>query len=193
MCLQNKESEPNASAVGKGLVKIRDKNSLFLEANDPYATEYNKGIYIDVFEAIEIPNIPNNIYKYLMHRIAYASWFYDTPRLLNINNIGRFFLYPISLLLHYPLLKLLMVGKKTHYSLTPFRYDYGCAKPIDSVLPCKDIEFEGHAFRGPNNPDMYLKLYYGNYLEVPAKNKRKSHAKLILLDKTQGEASYNCK
>ena len=49
----------------------------------------------------------------------------------------------------------------------PYVYKY------DDIYPTKDIKFENYTFRGPNNPDGFLKAHYGkNYMELPPKNKR---------------------
>ena len=40
--------------------------------------------------------------------------------------------------------------------------------PMSTIYPIKEIQFEGHSFLCPNNPDAYLKEYYGdNYLNLP--------------------------
>lgn len=52
----------------------------------------------------------------------------------------------------------------------PYIYNY------NDVYPTKDIKFEDTTFKGPNNPDVLLKVHYGeNYMELPPKNKRFSN------------------
>ena len=46
----------------------------------------------------------------------------------------------------------------------------------DSIFPTKPIMFNGETFRGPANPDAYLKDLYGDYMQLPPEDKRKGHA-----------------
>lgn len=38
------------------------------------------------------------------------------------------------------------------------------------------VEFEGFRFRAPADPDMYLRIGYGDYMKLPPENKRVNHA-----------------
>jgi len=43
------------------------------------------------------------------------------------------------------------------------------------IFPLKKYEFENTYFWGPNNADVLLSCCYGNYMELPSKEKRKPH------------------
>ena len=45
------------------------------------------------------------------------------------------------------------------------------------MLPVKDVFFEGHAVKIMNNPDHYLTLMYGNYMQLPPVEMRVAHRK----------------
>ena len=45
----------------------------------------------------------------------------------------------------------------------------------DIYFPSIKKEFEGHLFNVPNNYDMWLSTFYGNYMELPPIDKRKAH------------------
>jgi len=47
--------------------------------------------------------------------------------------------------------------------------------PNDVIFPLSKIEFEGHTFNAPNNPDEYLRILFGNYLELPEESARMTH------------------
>lgn len=51
----------------------------------------------------------------------------------------------------------------------------------DILLPHKDIKFEGHIFEGPADPDRLCKVIYGNYMELPPKDKRDRHKMDVVL------------
>ena len=46
---------------------------------------------------------------------------------------------------------------------------------MDEVYPFKRYQFEGELFWGPNDADEILKNVYGNYMELPPKEKRVGH------------------
>ena len=48
LVLQTEKTEKD-SGMGAGLVKIRDKNSLYIHDFDSFRSDYSKGIFIDVF------------------------------------------------------------------------------------------------------------------------------------------------
>ena len=49
----------------------------------------------------------------------------------------------------------------------PYIYKY------NDIYPTKNIKFENYTFRGPNNPDGFLKSHYGiDYMELPPIDKR---------------------
>ena len=54
---------------------------------------------------------------------------------------------------------------------------YGIAEYMgrDTFKQYLDIEFEGHTFKGIADYDEYLTLHYGNYMQLPPIEKRKSH------------------
>ena len=44
------------------------------------------------------------------------------------------------------------------------------------VFPCSTINFEGHEFPCPKNPDKVLTAIYGDYMQIPPEDKREIHA-----------------
>ena len=47
------------------------------------------------------------------------------------------------------------------------------------IFPTKRIPFEGFMASAPNNPDAMLKALFGNYMQIPPKEKRAVHATKI--------------
>lgn len=57
---------------------------------------------------------------------------------------------------------MLMYGPEyLHATVKYWAYDY------DMVFPLRPIQFEGHTFLGPNDPDLCLTLHYGDYMRLP--------------------------
>ena len=65
-------------------------------------------------------------------------------------------------------------------------HSYGsvyCHFPLDVILPYRLIQFEGHEFPGPSNPEAFLNLLYGEYMNLPPSEKRGGHdAKYVIWD-----------
>lgn len=47
--------------------------------------------------------------------------------------------------------------------------------PRKIMVPHKDIVFEGHVFEGPANPEELCRIAYGNYMDLPPRDKRDRH------------------
>lgn len=60
------------------------------------------------------------------------------------------------------------------------RYNEGLDQDI--ILPLKKYDFEGRKFYGPNNADKFLKIGYGNYMEIPKYDDRTPHYTWVKFD-----------
>ena len=52
--------------------------------------------------------------------------------------------------------------------------------PGDIMFPTKPLSFCGHPFPGPADPDAYLRILYGDYLQLPPVEKRHTHTPDVL-------------
>lgn len=64
-----------------------------------------------------------------------------------------------------------------YYDSIGSRWNPSARRPKD-IFPLKEIQFEGHTFYGPANPDAYLTHMYGNYNELPNLDKLRKHTNL---------------
>ncbi len=188
--LQNEESDPD-SHMGKGMIKIRDRKSLYIHPFENFRKNYNKGIFIDVFMAKPYPRMDSNIKHYLLKRISYAYGFFKYNPELNFKNILCFFIYPLSYIVHKTLLKLLMFGKKTHIGVNPECYVFGDFSKTEIIFPLREIEFEGRKFMAPNNPDIHLRDHFGDYMKIPDPQSRKTHVLYSFLNANEGAINNN--
>lgn len=189
--VQTPESDPKAS-MGGGMIKVRDRRSVFLNDYDTYRREYNKGVFVDVYKAIDYPNVPHPVYRYLSRRIAFAFGFFHFPQLVNLHNIVCYMLYPLSYVWHKGLFRLLYVfGKSGRYCIVPERrFGKGFLTRREDLFPLSEIEFEGHKFMAPAHPDRRMADVYGDYMRIPDKEHRRTHATMCLLDGKVGDVGY---
>lgn len=83
----------------------------------------------------------------------------------------------------YFLFRLQMMSKSLLHVLSPkqkfWTYGYGtCFKwryKEDTLFPTSQVEFEGHWFPAPHNPDEYLKIHYGDYMQLPPLSELNHH------------------
>ncbi len=189
--VQTPESDPKAG-MGGGMIKVRDRQSVFLNDYDTYRRDYNKGVFVDVYKAIEYPNVPHPVYRYISRRIAFSFGFFHFPQLVNLHNIVCYMLYPFSYVWHKGLFRLLYVfGKSGKYCIMPERrYGKGYLTKREDLFPLSEIEFEGHMFMAPAHPDRRMADVYGNYMQIPDKEHRRTHATMCLLDGKDGDVGY---
>jgi lipopolysaccharide cholinephosphotransferase len=188
--VQTEKNEP-CSGMGGGLIKIRDRRSLYINDFDSFKLDYNKGIFVDVFKSINCPKMPKSLFRYLSKRISLSYGFYHYPCLISFRTIVCYFLYPISYLFHKGIFNFFyLFGKSDKYFFTPERYSYGLYSSKDAIFPLKEIEYEGHKVMGPANPDQCLRDIYGDYMKIPEKSCRRTHAVCVLVDEQVGKVSY---
>ena len=65
--LQTPETDPSNK---EPIIKIRDLNSLYIEAGDTFSAPYQKGLYVDIFPFIDYPTIPRSWVKKLCKGIS---------------------------------------------------------------------------------------------------------------------------
>lgn len=71
--------------------------------------------------------------------------------------------------------KLFTSGNRSVKEIYTFCVIYDDRIYPDDLFPLKEYEFEGTTFLGPQNPYPYLECCYGNYMELPPKEKRRFH------------------
>ena len=110
-----------------------------------------------------------------MHWLLKTGFFFSVKQDVSLKNQIAAITFPIlnaGLKLFWGLLCLKpknKLGYEKHYNT------YGNSYTKDMVFPLKDIEFEGKTFLGPTNPDRYLTSIYGDYMQIPPKEKRITH------------------
>ncbi|MBQ9440496.1 MAG: LicD family protein [Paludibacteraceae bacterium] len=185
LVVQTEITEPE-SHMGGGLIKIRDRQSLYLHPGERLDGKYSKGAFVDCFRYVKYPDISDKTFKFLSRRISFAYNFLNYNPRLNFKNIVCYFAYPLSLVWHRFVFKLVSAvkGKGTKWFSTPERYVYGLFTDEKALFPLSEIEFEGHSFPAPANPDQRLRDSFGDYMQIPPPDKRRTHVLYYAEDKT---------
>lgn len=100
---------------------------------------------------------------------------------VNLKLAGR---YPLLAQMSYKILHVIvfpvfrLVGK-LFGNPDLYMHSYGAwfyeQNPRCCMIPHKDIVFEGHTFEGPADADELCRIAYGNYMDLPPRDKRDRH------------------
>lgn len=128
-----------------------------------------RGLHVDIFP------YEGNMIPWLQRLAAKLS--------VNVNTklAGR---YPLLAQIAYKFLHVIvfpvfrLVGK-LFGNPDLYMHSYGAwfyeQNPRRCMVPHKDIVFEGHTFEGPADADELCRIAYGNYMDLPPRDKRDRH------------------
>lgn len=168
--------------------KVKKNNTIYM-AWASRNLKINQGIYIDIFPYdISTGMTKKEIKKlYLLQRLFKYIALPDRDKLPE-NTIKWKLGAILYRIIHYTLffipkdyIRKIIERKlrKSENENGKFLLQGVCGKPIiiekDDIFPLKYIKFENKEFPVPKNTDKYLKLLYGNYMELPPVEKRKGH------------------
>lgn len=174
------QDDRNTEAYRWGYGKLRRKNTVFLRENQEHL-KFGQEVFIDIFPLDYAPDgmIWRKIHMFHCFCIRKCLW---APvgaeseksiikRLVykGLRKIPKEVIYK-----HY--YRYIRTGKKSHtvrLNLFPTRKPYGF--PIVYFKELRDFIFEGEVFPGTQHYDDYLKIKYGNYMELPPVEERKVH------------------
>lgn len=169
--LQTPESDPTSK---EPIVKIRDLNSIYIEAGDTFSVEYQKGLYVDIFPFIDYPTVPRPWAKKLCKGISVSYSILHAQHYYSLRSFAEFFYFGMKYALFKGIWAMLCLvrPKGTYLSNILINNGYGIMHRKDSVFPLSTITFEGKDFPAPGNVDAYLKDLYKNYMDIPPKEKQ---------------------
>lgn len=153
--------------------KVRDLHSYF--EDDISAKLHYKGIYIDI---IPMEKIPSMWWKgkldYLYGHCVRAIHNYTTTS----DKVLSCIIFPIVwLLVKITRFVNIFVPSDHVADVYGWRPTGGYFKK--DVFPVKRMKFEGIEVCVPNNPDAVLRALFGDYMQIPPKEKRAIHTKRI--------------
>ena len=149
---------------------LRDTKSEYIQDSVVHNLRKYRGFQVDLFPIDENVIVPLHRAISLLHNLNQKyvlGRFNGLAKLLF--NISRKILIPSARFISR------LSGSKGIYT-----YGYGLPwnkwrYPGSALFPYKPIVFEGQEFSGPNDPDEFLKIHYGNYMELPPEDKRNPH------------------
>lgn len=156
--------------------KVRDRNSIVFEEDDAMDSYSEKGIYIDIFPE-------ERSYKHLKNIVDffYGRSYRRLKRGKPFKSVSYLYEYSLSLLL-YPIGIFFRKFARTICEITQpdnILHSYGIGNSTNHhasyMFPLSSIVFEGKTFSAPGNTHNYLTKQYGDYMQVPPKEKRATH------------------
>lgn len=183
--LQTHETDP---AYERGAAKLRLKGTIFQEYNDlPYK---ENGFFIDIFP---FDNVPHNKFAAKIYIITLGwicrvvnSWY---SRKESQSKFKRTFQLAIKIVPKSCIDFLYKKHEKycrkyenretgymtCHFWGMTFIDGNTYIFDKDRMLPVKEISFEGYNLKIVREPDYYLSLMYGDYMQLPPEEKRHGH------------------
>lgn len=173
-------SMENNKQYGFSFAKAHDTRTIVNETQ--YAQDHF-GVYIDIFPIDGIKDIPQiyklrRINKFLHTKKANFSQRTFSKKV--INAIGKIILLPFSV--HTILKKIDQISRQCPFGSTP---KAGCIcdsvvgerAMVDTEVFSSSImhDFEGYQFKIPIGYDTWLRKIYGDYMQLPPEDKRKTH------------------
>lgn len=172
--------------MGKGLIKMRKDNTLFINDFDVFRSDYHKGISIDIFEVIKYPTVSARTWNFYRKNLFKTKSFFHYNKPLTFGNIIRYFVFPPLYILLKMLWGLTCLLHKHSPERTLSRIErtpYGYPTLLSEIYPLQEISFCSKKFFAPKNPAARMEDNFGkDYMTIPPADKRRIHAKFICSD-----------
>lgn len=134
-----------------------------------------KGTFIDIFHLRRSCYSLNKFFSYSGKVLDKLSMMPDCGGLRTI--ILKSYNFLVNDCLIRPIANLADKCCTNYYEWMGSRWKPSPRKPSD-IFPLQELQFEGHSFFAPANPDAYLTYMYGNYMELPNLDKLRKHTVL---------------
>ena len=176
--LQTRASDPTAK---EPIVKVRDLNSLYIEAGDRFSAPYQKGLYIDLFPFVAYPSVPRSWVKRLCRGVSVSYSILHTPHYYTLRAALEWVWFGMKYLACRTLWGLisLVFPRGKYLSNVLVNNGYGIMHRRDAIFPLGQVTFEGIAFPAPADTDAYLRDLYGDYMDIPPVERQVTHARFI--------------
>ncbi|MGM0589736.1 MAG: LicD family protein [Bacteroidota bacterium] len=175
--LQNRNTEKHFHLTYSRIV---DKHSLS-DYGDNRITVRKKfkyqGLFLDIFY-VEKGNLMIKKTIDRMYYVSFRKMVNLYPKGSNIKKILAYLTYPMSLLI-IKFMRGISVFFPSEYLMFGYGIPFLREFRKSEILPVKPIGFEGVQVLGPRKPHEYLTRYFGDYMHIPSKEDRITHAQNI--------------
>ncbi len=149
-------------------MKVKDRYSIVDEPSSEGLEQ--RGIFVDIFKVRRIGRHEHAVKKGIDRRIA------------KYRKKGNVFMRRLMKIFYHLTTPLFIFEKKTLFYTDDMFVKW--AFPLSLTEPLGKVAFEGKEYAAPNDPDLYLRIHYGDYMAIPEENDRIFHAsKVIFLER----------
>lgn len=180
---------PEDEACKEPIIKVRNRNSFYVEGGDDFSASYDKGIYVDIFPFIPYPNVSQGFTRCIVRRMARSRSILHKPHRYSFRAVAEFFWFGAMFLATTAIWHTVRWFSRNDRKccVIPENNGYGVVYNNSDVFPLSTVSFEGLEFPAPGNPDAYLTALYGDYMTIPPIEKRQVHAVLMIPELTKEE------
>ncbi len=181
--MQTKKTDPTFDIP---YIKIRDNYSTVIEKREVGKDiKYHQGIFVDIFP---IDYVDNTI-KYFNRKRLYRCDYHHKRTIGKRRKVLAYLkkykaeLYKTYKGGRHKVLERNIKKYKNHdgkYMVEGFELGTEVAVYRHDIFPLKPMKFCDKEFMVPNNPQKYLEIMFGDYMTIPPKEDRKSHAVEIM-------------
>lgn len=179
--LQDCSKAPNSTIW---FAKLRDLRSFYCE--DDTNVKLPCGVFLDIFPLIKAPRLPRG----LINSLCWIQYTCTRHAGIAISRPRASALAKIWDSLLCMLYRCIRACAEFVYHILAFVFpsdywrdhNYSPRKwyiPDEDVFPLKKHTFEGNEYNVPNNSEHVLELLYGNWRQLPPKEKRQYHATIM--------------
>jgi len=191
-CLQTWYTEPN---YGLPFGKVVKRNTVYLENKKSRRLQEN-GFYVDIFpfdyvpenklEREELARRLLSIYRVKLMKSGYKPWM-ENDRIIWKKRIGYLYYQLQSLFSgqkelarNYDTLAVSIHNSPVilEQNALPKPYCF----PAETFSELADFVFEGEIFKGLKDYDTYLRLFYGDYMQLPPEDQRENRHQIMEID-----------
>ena len=175
LSLQCPETEPQ---MRMPVYKVRDNNSLIVEAGDDFSLSYEKGLFVDIFPMTAWPSFGAKFSRKVARGYCRANAILHAQHYYSLRSTAELFYFGMKRALFATMWKVggWFCRKDEYYSNTLDNSGNGNRHLRSTVFPLTEIEFEGERFKAPANVDQYLKDLFRDYMALPPEEHRTGHA-----------------
>ena len=179
MLLQTPSTVPGAF---EAFAKVRDLSSLAIEPHSSLARP--SGIYVDIFPYVKSPRV-GGTFAHLIIRGMSVAWRRSRLHRAADHRFALGVVWSGICSMGWTVLRgLLHVVWFAFRCVTSTRYrelsEAGGKYPevpfsYDDIFPLRDVEFEGGGYPAPQNSELMLEKYYGDWRKLPPESDRNGH------------------